>query len=321
MNLDKKDKTLLYNLDINARESYTKLAKKVQISQESVRYRINRLVKEGLIQKFFTVIDASKLGFAFYKVLLKLHNVNEKKQHDIINYLLTDNSVVWLVTFDGNYDIGFVIKAENILELNLILENLDKNFSTYIHKRIFSINILGEYLSRDYLINKQRTLVRTPSYTVESKKYDLDDIDIKLIQNLTEDGRKTAVDISKEIEVSPDTILQRKNRLEKSKVITKYNIVLNHNKINQIHYKVLIYLNEFFPEKLNKFLSFCRLNNRIVYIIKTLGEWNYELDIEVENIDQYRKIMMDLTNEFFDIIKDYNSLIIRKIFKYNLYPR
>ncbi|MDO8740263.1 MAG: hypothetical protein Q7J54_01670 [Candidatus Woesearchaeota archaeon] len=69
------------------------------------------------------------------------------------------------------------------------------------------------------------------------------------------------------------------------------------------------------------FQFICRANNKIVYIIEALGKWNYELDMEVENISQYRKIMMDLTNEFSDIISDYDALIVGKIFKYNLYPK
>lgn len=46
-----------------------------------------------------------------------------------------------------------------------------------------------------------------------------------------------------------------------------------------------------------------------------------ELDIEVKNVMEFRKIMMDLTTKFSDIIKDYSTLIIYKIYKYNLFPR
>lgn len=320
MKLDKRDWKILYELDKNSRQTYSQLAKKIQLSQEAVRYRINQLTKDKIIQKFFTVIDSSKLGFAYYKILLKLHNSNEKKIQSLIEYLSKDKNICWLASLDGNYDIGFVVKADNILALNNVLEELNKKFSSIINKQAFSINMLGEYLSRDYLIGNKRAYKNEPSYSVKFEKANLDETDIKIIKSLTEDARETAVNISTKLGLSADTILQRKRKLEKTRVIKNYTIILNHSALNQIHYKVFIYLNNFSPEKISKFLDYCRTESRVVYIIKALGDWNYELDIEAENIEQYRKIMMEITNSFSNIIKDYNSVIVRKIHKYNLYP-
>jgi len=320
MKLDKKDWKILYELDKNSRQTYSQLAKRIQLSQEAVRYRINQLTKNKIIQKFFTVIDSSKLGFAYYKILLKLHNSNESKIQSLIEYLSKDKNICWLSSLDGNYDIGFVVKAEDILALNRVLEELNKKFSNIINKQVFSVNMLGEYLSRDYLINNKRVSKSEPSYSVKFEKSDLDETDTKIIKSLTEDARETAVNISTKLGFSADTILQRKRKLEKTRVIKNYTIVLNHSALNQIHYKVFIYLNNFSPGEISKFLDYCRNESRIVYIIKALGDWNYELDIEAENIEQYRKIMMEITNSFSNIIKDYNSVIVRKIHKYNLYP-
>ncbi|MBI2105525.1 AsnC family transcriptional regulator [Candidatus Woesearchaeota archaeon] len=320
MKLDKKDFKILYELDNNARIPYSKLSKKIGLSQESVRYRINKLVKEEIIRKFFTVIDISKLGFTFYKILLKLHNINEKKMEEITDYLSKNKDVVWLVSLDGNFDIGLVVKVKSILELNNIIEEIDKKFSQYINRRTISINILGEYLVRDYLINKSRLPIKEKSYKIESEEYKLDKIDLKIIQNLAENGRKTAIDIARELSISSDSVIQRKKKLEKEKIITGYNLILNNSNLNQIHFKVLINLDNFSPAKIDHLINYAKSINRIVYIIKTLGEWNYEFDIEVENIDQYKEIVMNLTNKFSTIIRDYNYLIIKKIHKYNLYP-
>ena len=90
--------------------------------------------------------------------------------------------------------------------------------------------------------------------------------------------------------------------------------------MNQIHYKILIYLNDFSPEKILKFMNFCKSKDRIVYIIKALGDWNYELDLEVQDLEEYRKLMMELTSKFSDIIQNYDTLTIREIHKYNVYP-
>ena len=321
MRIDKTDYKILYELDSDARQSYARLAQKVRLSQESVRYRVNRLVQNNVIQKFFTVIDGSKLGFAFYKILLKLQNVNENKQQEMIQYFINHKQVVWVASLDGSYDIGITILGEHILQLNRFMEEMNEKFSFHFNRRFFSVNVLGEFLTRNYFIQKKRQVTHQTSYSIELPKAEVDEIDLQIIRELTEDGRRSAVEIARKIGVSPDTILQRKKHLEKEKVITKYNILTNPDALDMIRYKVLIHLNIFNPERTMKFVDFCRGENNIVYIIKALGQWNYELDIEVDSIDDYRKIMMQMMNDFSDIIRDYDSLIIRKVYKYNFYPQ
>ena len=82
--LDKIDCRILFELDKNARIADTKLAKLVLKSKESVRYRINRLQEQGIIQGFTTWIDPTKLGFISAKIYLNLANKPDKKKSLLI---------------------------------------------------------------------------------------------------------------------------------------------------------------------------------------------------------------------------------------------
>ena len=70
--IDKKDLRILYELDKNARQPVSKIAKRVALSNEVTAYRIKRLEKIGLIKGYYTIIDYSLLGYTDYKVLFKL---------------------------------------------------------------------------------------------------------------------------------------------------------------------------------------------------------------------------------------------------------
>ena len=63
--LDAIDKQIIFELDRNARIPETKLAKKVNRSKESVRYRIKKLQEEKILLGYRTWFDPSKLGFTF----------------------------------------------------------------------------------------------------------------------------------------------------------------------------------------------------------------------------------------------------------------
>ena len=62
-NIDLKDRKILYNLDLDSRQSLTQIGKNVNLPKNVVLYRINKLIKRGIIKNFYTVIDLHKLGY------------------------------------------------------------------------------------------------------------------------------------------------------------------------------------------------------------------------------------------------------------------
>ena len=52
--LDLKDKKILFALDFDARMSLTQLGKKVGVSKQVAKYRIENLAKRGIIKGFYT---------------------------------------------------------------------------------------------------------------------------------------------------------------------------------------------------------------------------------------------------------------------------
>ena len=99
--LDIKDKKLLYELDLNSRQSFNQLAKKLKISTNSVIYRIKNLQKDGIIKEFPTIIDIGKLGFIGFRLYLKLQGITPKKEEEIINFLKNKEIVSWIVSIEG----------------------------------------------------------------------------------------------------------------------------------------------------------------------------------------------------------------------------
>ncbi len=114
--------------------------------------------------------------------------------------------------------------------------------------------------------------------------------------------------------------MKRLRRLEKNSVITRYTIVLNHSLIGQTHYRVLFHLNSCSRAELDAFYASCQKSAHVTYGIKSLGEWDYEVDIEVPSVEEYRATIRALTREHAGIIREYDTLAISKIHKYNLFP-
>ena len=61
--IDVKDRKILYELDFDSRQPFSKIGKKVGLHKNVVIYRIKRLQERGIIRNFYTVIDSFKLGY------------------------------------------------------------------------------------------------------------------------------------------------------------------------------------------------------------------------------------------------------------------
>ena len=133
--LDKKDKKLLYLLDIDGRMNYSQLAKKTQMSKQLVKYRIERLEKLGIIRGYYTMIDTSRLGLTAFRVYLKLKNITPEKKNEILEYLKNQKHIWAIVLIAGKWDIALGISVSNIYEFyelwDTLLENHLENIKDY----------------------------------------------------------------------------------------------------------------------------------------------------------------------------------------------
>ena len=109
MKLDKKDREILYHLDINSRQHISQIAKQIHIPKANVGYRIKRLQEGGIIKNFYTVIDAFKLGYTSLRFYLIFKNINPEIEKEIINYFKQNNYTWWVGSLRGRYDLVVII--------------------------------------------------------------------------------------------------------------------------------------------------------------------------------------------------------------------
>src|SRR3989344_6044219 len=85
--LDLKDRKILYELDLNSRESCSKIGKKVGLSSEVVNYRIKKLDEEKIITHYQTIVNFSKLNIIQFKICLSFQHLKSEKLKEIIEVL------------------------------------------------------------------------------------------------------------------------------------------------------------------------------------------------------------------------------------------
>jgi Lrp/AsnC family leucine-responsive transcriptional regulator len=319
LHLDLKDKKLLFELDSNSRQSVQQLARKIGLSKDAVKYRINNLMQEGIIKSFNAVIDTGKLGFFSFRILLKFYRLSPEKEKEILDFLLKNKNLVWLVQIEGNWDVNTWFLYKSVEEMNGFYQEFLEKYNNYIDKKEFGIYTLINYFSRAYLIEKKSNNFSMPIASLPAPKK-LDETELKIIELLSKNARMQIIDIAKETKLTPKTVIAKIKKLEKEKIIVAYRTEFNLEKLGYKYYKMHITTFNSSPEKTKQFKEFIKQNPNIIYHDEVLGGYDLEIEIQVENENALRLLIGDIRKNFSDVIRDYHILYYYKEHRLRFFP-
>lgn len=322
MKIDFKDRKLLYELDIDSRQPVSDLGRKLRLSKDAIIYRINRLKEEGMIQSFHAVIDVGKLGFISFRLYLKLQNTGLEKEREIIDYLRSRNIVTWLVSIDGEYDLGMWVLVKTVGEANELWRDLSERYRDNIAKRSLTIFTKVTYYPRSYLIDAQKNtaafvFITPPSQGGESV---VDETDIEILRLIAPDARVSIVDLARKLRLTPKTVAAKIRRLERERIIIGYRTLFDIKKLGYCYFKLHITLRLTTPEKIKAFRDRLRAHPNVTYDNEVLGGDDIELDLQVRDIEELRAIIDGLRTDFPDLIRDHKHMRFYKEHKFLFLP-
>ena len=112
--LDKVDKKILSELQIDASQSLEDIAKKVGASKTPVWYRIKKLRKIGIIKSHTVILDPDKLGLeACFFVLVRTSEHEKEWQDNFLNALVTREEVLEAHRLAGDIDYILKVRVKN----------------------------------------------------------------------------------------------------------------------------------------------------------------------------------------------------------------
>jgi DNA-binding Lrp family transcriptional regulator len=317
--LDKIDKKILYELEQNSRRSLGKIAKKVRTSKQTLHYRIQRLVKEGVITGFITSIDLAKLGFVEYEVWIQLQELSLEKRKLFLDHMGKHPNIRWLASCGGKYDVALAILATNLSEFISNFKTIARRFPGYIKEYIISMPYEHHRYPRSHLIKEATERVELFSWG-EQKTVKLEEADLKIISHLSKNSRIPILDLAKKTGISPNTIRTRIKRMENLRVITAYTITIHSRKVGFRSQDILISLHNMSDMKEKELEEFCRANNHVTYMFKVVGKWDLYISYDAFTRVQFQEFLVEFRSRFADIIKDFEFITVFEDLKFDYYP-
>lgn len=318
ISLDAKDKAILYYLDKDARQPNSLIARKIRLSKEVVNYRIKNLMKKGVIENFYTIVDSSKLGFMIYRVFIKFENVDVEKEAEILEFLRNLKSVGEIVLLEEDYNLAVSVWARNIFEFKEILDKITIKYGSFFRKRLITMITQAHHFINNYLFN-------TSDFTAKViggkfKEVSLDEADVKILKILARDARMPLLNISKLVKISSNTVKERIRRMLKNNVIVGFKPKINTTILGYQHYKVFLGLVDVNPVGQLGLKEYLKLNKNIVGVTEAIGRADLEFEIQVRDSSEFHKHLKALRQRFGNLIRDYKTTFINKEYAVNYFP-
>ncbi len=308
--LDGIDRQLLFEMSLDGRIGLTELAQKVEMSKQSVAYRLNRLKKAGIIKRIYAITNVYRLGKTHFRVFLKLQNINEDTESAFRSFLIQHPQIAWVVYLDGDFDIMFVVWADNIIAFEKVYDEVVSRFGAIISEKHFSVATRIEYLPYGYLTPPSPVKADSWIFGACFECCDLDDLDKQMLTHLNRTGRSGISELSRDLKVSPQKIRTRLKRFEDMKVVIGYTIKLDHQQLGYVYRKVLLRLNDTSPDFLENLARFLKEQPSVIFLLKTLGTYDYEFELMSRSSEEFYNLIKNLRLFLGAQLRDLNTVIM-----------
>jgi DNA-binding Lrp family transcriptional regulator len=108
------------------------LAKKAGVSPATVRAKVKRLEKEGIIRGYSAFIPHKAAGFENYEILATLRGMDEKKEAELEEYCRSHPYSTYLLKCIGRWDIDIGFDAKDSAHFQEILGDFRNRFGGII---------------------------------------------------------------------------------------------------------------------------------------------------------------------------------------------
>ncbi|MBI2139777.1 Lrp/AsnC family transcriptional regulator [Candidatus Woesearchaeota archaeon] len=306
--LDLLDKKLMYELDLNARLSASKLAKKLRKSKETVNFRLNRLLKEGCINYFYTVCNTSKLGYYYYKIYAKFKNLTPEKEKELFAYIQKQPHLSYLASVEGVYDAVFLIMVKSPGDMKSFLDPFMETYGDYVQEKEIVAFLETHRLNCQFLYAGEEHRDTYHAGIIEN--YALDETDKKILSQLSVNARMPVMKMAKALRIDHKAIAYRMKKLEKSNVIMRYVTSPNFEKLGLQFYQMNIALND--PRAKKSIIDFFAATKSCLFAIELLGKYDLLVELHLPSHKELHALMDSFKARFVGRYNYYDILTITK---------
>jgi Lrp/AsnC family transcriptional regulator for asnA, asnC and gidA len=295
--IDEIDAKILRILLLEARTSFTDIAKECKITVTAVRMRYKRLWRDGVINGEKMLVNPHCLG---YKHIADLAIVSAvENEEEVEKFLESKPYIGELVGPLGHYRFFGKVALRDLNELRDIIGDLESDGNIkHVDALIWAEAVNIEYpqnlvIAPSHCEGVQKTIEPPILSNHNQAPLDLDEVDRKIASILSQNARTPFKSIATQLQISSKTVIQRYKKLREN-LLTLSTITVN---LYKLGYNALgnVFVKVSNRSKMPEIYSQLRQIPNVIVIIREMGAYDLYCAVVLEDFEKlfevYAKII------------------------------
>lgn len=315
-------KELIVLYSENAREKLKTASAILKKSSQRLKYTLKKIEKEGIIYDPHCVFDYSYFGLLLFRVYFKGGYISEKDKIDIIKKLSKNPYITSIYELSGEFDLAIEIEAPNPSRFNKELRRVSSLIPT-LRKYKIILNIVTHLYTRSYLTKNTEVINNIPREIIfggDRERKEFSSSETKVIRQIRENPRIRLSALARKAELNIRTAKSVIKSLENKKIIRGFKYVLDTTKLDIYKFRLFLNTHNLSKEREDQLREYVFKTKEMIQLNKTVGDWDIEVDIESLNKNVIRQLIIELRENFKEIIEDFNIIEFYKYYKRTYLP-
>ena len=295
--LDLKDKKILSVIETEGRLSYTEIGKRVGLSKQLVKHKMDLLEKKDIIQEYYAIVNDSKIGREIYQVYLQTFDLTKNDEKKLISGLKKQKEVLSYFSSLGKWDLVLAFSVDSLFDLEKILQKILYPVNSKIKNKVITSEVEFSYLPTKIFSD----LSRNETNSVFGNAIKFDEFDLKIINELMIHGRATLVDLSGKFGLTANGMKERLKNLEKKKIIVGYKTKINYEKLGFLNCHIFVWVNNLTTELYEEIKNFLIDDGRVENVSRFFGYSDLEFRCDVKSMGELYQLKRKLKSKFLEI--------------------
>lgn len=262
-------------------ESITALAKRLGLQTHQIQYTLTRLQSLKIIRPW-VFINPFALGLEEYELLFTIGSATKRVKSSFDAFLRSHPKVVWFGVLGGGFQYGVRLAVRRSEECSRFLDEIRQSFGDILLRKSFAVLLQFESFPKRYLA-PQRAKILAPGVIISPPQSTVkaDQTDLKIISVMLANPAASDRELSRLTGYARATVSARLTALRKSGVILSNAYLISASRLGMQSFKALVHGKGLQPLMKTKIKQFASTHESVVNLTTCLGEWDYELGIEV----------------------------------------
>jgi Lrp/AsnC family transcriptional regulator for asnA, asnC and gidA len=279
--LSEKEQRIFAAVQLDSELPLAKIRELTGYRDHTIRYALKSMIDRGYIQKR-VLLDPHVMGKIECCLYFSVAYESPEARQRLRQMLMSNEAAKMVYELGGEYQFGVLLAVDDISDVHSFFRDLSAQSGVTFLDKAFSTRIASTLFQRNYLSGADSSS-HDLTYRRKGRRVELDELDKRILHGLTHSVFRSRRDLARQLGIAHTTLDHRIKRLEAEGVIVGHVYGLQARRIGMNVYRFLVRSRGFGCELWRELHKFSSDNPHVVCLVQCLGNWDFELVVEVEH--------------------------------------